>query len=150
MANTYTKIYLHVVFSTKDCKSLIKPEFEARLWAYLGGIANRNNIKALAVGGTSDHIHLLMSISPTMPVSKAVQLLKGGASKWLNDHFFEKRTFAWQKGYGAFSVNESMVEASMHYINNQKIHHRSKTFGEEYVAFLDRHNINYDSKYILG
>lgn len=105
---------------------------------------------ALAVGGIEDHVHVLLSLPATMPLSKAVQLLKGGSSKWIHDTFPMHRDFAWQEGYGAFSVSISGVEETKDYIANQEVHHRTKTFEDEFVAFLKRHRIEYDERYVFG
>jgi putative transposase len=107
-------------------------------------------MKAIAVGGTEDHVHLLLSLPATISVSKAIQLIKGGSSFWINNTFSAHRNFKWQEGYGAFSVSMSHVEDTISYINNQEEHHKVKTFKEEYAAFLRMHNIKYDDKYAWG
>jgi len=149
MANSYTKIYIHFVFCTKYREPLIRPEFELRIWKYIGGIARSNNMNALRVGGVADHIHALISIPSTITIAKAIQLIKGGSSKWINDHFFEHRSFRWQKGYGAFSVSESGVPSVIRYIANQKKHHKTKTFKREYRALLEKYNVDYDERYVF-
>ena len=89
---------MHCVFSTKERRKLITPQVQRRLWPYMGGMARENNMKALAIGGVEDHVHILLSLPATMPIAKALQLIKGGSSKWLHDNFPAQRTFAWQKG----------------------------------------------------
>lgn len=148
MSHTYISELVHIVFSTKARAPMIGPEIKDRLGSFLGGIARKNGFKALAVGGTSDHVHLLISLPATLPVAKAVQLLKGGSSKWLNE--IVKRRFEWQEGYGAFSVGISQENATIAYINSQEEHHRTHSFEEEFLAFLRRHHIEYDSRYVLG
>jgi REP element-mobilizing transposase RayT len=106
-------------------------------------------MKALAIGGTTDHIHALLSLPGMMSFSKAVQLIKGGSSKWINDTFPTSRKFAWQEGYGAFSVSASQVPKTIAYINNQKEHHRKKTFQEEFLELLTKHGIEYDQRYVF-
>lgn len=150
MSHTYSSLFVHVVFSTKDRRKLITPQIEGRLWAYLGGIARENKFKALTVGGVEDHVHALLSTPPTLPVAKAVRLLKGGSSKWVHDTFPEQRYFAWQEGYGAFSIGASGVEATIQYIDSQTEHHHVRFFEEEYTAFLAKHHIQYDPRYVLG
>ena len=150
MANSYISLYIHVVFSTKGRQPLIVPDIQNRLWAYMGGIARENQMKALSVGGMNDHAHILLSLPATLPVAKAVQLIKGGASKWVHDTFPHLRQFAWQEGYGAFSVNVSLLEETMRYIESQAEHHKRKTFQEEYIEFLKRHGIGYDERYVWG
>jgi putative transposase len=106
-------------------------------------------MKALAIGGTADHIHTLLSLPPTMNIAKAVQLIKGGSSKWIHDNFRECEKFAWQEGYGAFSVSSSQARKTAAYIDAQKEHHQKRTFREEFIEFLDRHSIEYDPRYVL-
>ena len=105
MSHSYVSNLMHCVFSTKERLPLITPELEPRLWPYLGGIARENKMKAIAIGGTTDHVHGLLSLPATMSFAKAVQLIKGGSSKWVHDSFRDHRRFAWQEGYGAFSVS---------------------------------------------
>ena len=113
---------------------------KARLWAYIGGIAKSKGFKALAVGGTRDHVHVLLSLPATLAVAKAVQLVKGGSSKWMNDHL-DRRSFAWQDSYGAFSIGISQVERTIRYINNQTRHHAKVGFQEEFRQILERHGM---------
>ena len=150
LANSYLSLYVHIVFSTKGREALITPNLQNRLWAYMGGIARENYMKALSIGGTQDHVHVLLSIPATVPVAKAVQLIKGGSSKWVHDTFVDSRRFAWQEGYGAFSVNVSLLEETIRYIEGQAEHHERKTFQEEYIEFLRRHRIDYDERYVWG
>lgn len=149
MSHAYVSNFVHYVFSTKGRCSAIDPELESRLWPYVGGIARENDMKALAVGGVSDHLHALVSLPATLSVAKAIQLIKGGSSKWIHDQFPRHRTFAWQEGYGAFSVSASQIEAVTAYIHNQREHHRKKTFQEEFLEFLDRHGVEYDPRYVF-
>lgn len=150
MAHSYTKILVHYIFSTKNREKIMTSELQERLWPYMGGIARENNLKALAVDGIEDHVHLLISLPATLSISKAIQLIKGGSSKWVHDTLPNHNNFKWQEGYGAFSVSISHVEDTIAYINTQKEHHRKKTFQEEYVSFLKKHGINYDERYIWG
>ena len=150
MANTYTSLTYHVVFSTKNREPWLAVPIGQRLWPFLGGIARENGMKALEIGGVGDHVHVLISIPPIVPVSKAVQLLKGGSSHWLKSEFPNLSAFAWQDGYGAFTVSESQVEAVRAYIRQQAEHHRTRTFAEEYRSFLERHHVEFDERYWLG
>jgi REP element-mobilizing transposase RayT len=140
---------MHCTFSTKERYPFINSDLEARLWPYVGGIARENRMTPLAIGGTSDHLHALLSLPGMMSFAKAVQLIKGGSSKWVHDTFSSQRKFAWQEGYGAFSVSFSQVPKTIAYIANQKEHHRRKSFEEEFFELLKRHNLDYDSRYIL-
>ena len=127
---------------------MIAPEIRERLWSFLGGIARKNHMKALAVGGSGDNVHVLVSLPATIPVAKAVQLLKGGSSKWVHDTFPERRHFAWQEGYGAFTIGISQVRETVSYIDHQEQHHKQRSFQGEFVAFLKRHRIAYDERYV--
>ena len=149
MSHAYVSNLVHCIFGTKDPVPLINTELEERLRPYVGGIARENKMKALAIGGTPDHVHALLSMPPTMSISKGLQLIKGGSSKWVHDTFRDAEKFAWQEGYGAFSVSMSQAEKTIAYINNQKEHHRKRSFREEFVEFLTRHSIEYDPRYIL-
>ncbi len=148
MANPYTSLHYHLVFSTKERQHFIMGEAKERLWAFIGGIARNHGLKALCVGGTEDHIHVLLMVPPTMTPSKMVQLVKGGSSRWMHETFPRMRQFAWQDGYGAFTVGKSQVPEIMQYIQQQAEHHRGKTFQEEYLASLKRHEIEYDERYV--
>jgi putative transposase len=150
MAHSYISALYHCVFSTKERCKTITEDLESRLWPYLGGIARENKMRALEIGGIEDHVHLLLSIPSTLSIAKTMQLIKGGSSKWVHDTFPEHNKFEWQEGYGAFSVGISQVEDTRKYISNQREHHRTKTFQDEFVAFLDKHGIEYDPRYVWG
>jgi REP element-mobilizing transposase RayT len=140
---------MHCIFSTKERFPFIDAGLEARLWPYMGGIARENKMRALAIGGTADHLHTLLSLPATMDVAKAVQLIKGGSSRWVHDEFSEHREFAWQEGFGAFSVSASQVNKTVAYINAQRAHHCKRTFEEEFMEFLDRHGVEYIRRYVF-
>jgi REP element-mobilizing transposase RayT len=148
MSHTYISDLAHCVFSTKERRNLIPPEIQGELWAFLGGIARKNGFKALMVGGTGNHVHVLLSLPASMPLSKAMQLAKGASSHWMN----EKHTqgFAWQEGYGAFTVGISQKDGTIAYIRSQAEHHRKRSFEEEFVAFLKKHDVEYDPQYLFG
>ena len=150
MAHSYTNILVHYVFSTQNREKTINNELQERLWPYMGGIARENNMKALAIGGIEDHVHMLISLPSTLSVAKAIQLIKGTSSKWVHDTFPQHKYFKWQEGYGAFSVSISHIENTVAYIKRQKEHHKVKTFQEEYIAFLKKHGIKYDERYVWG
>ena len=115
----------------------------------MGGIARANKMKALAIGGVADHVHLLLSLPATMNIAKAIQLIKAGSSKWVHESFRKQQKFAWQDGYAAFSVSASQVAKTIRYIANQKEHHRKRSFEEEFIALLDKHGIEYDRRYVF-
>jgi putative transposase len=145
---SYVSSYHHCVFSTKDRRPFITPELRERLWPFLGGIARQNKMKAVEIGGVADHIHILLSLPSTMPISKAMQLIKGGSSKWMHESFPDRRLFAWQEEYGAFSVSISQLDTIIAYIKNQEEHHRKMTFQEELLKLLKRHQIEFDERYL--
>ena len=149
MANTYTSLHYHVIFSTKNREPWIRQEIEQRVWSYLGGIARENDMKALLIGGIENHLHLLLGLLPNLTVSKSLQLIKGGSSGWMKETFPGMFGFGWQDGYAAFSVSKSQIPEIEVYIRNQREHHRQKTFEEEYRAFLDRHKIDYKEEYLF-
>ena len=149
MANTYTSLHYHIVFSTNNREAWVSQSIEERVWEYLGGIARNNDIVPLKIGSIDDHVHLVASIPPTLSISRAVQLLKGGSSLWFHETF-RRNAFAWQDGYGAFTVSESQLPEVLRYVEAQREHHRQQTFQEEYRALLDRHGINYDERYLWG
>jgi putative transposase len=127
---------------------LITSELCERLWPFLGGIARQNKMKAIEVGGVADHVHILISLPSTMAISKAMQLIKGGSSKWIHETFPDQRTFAWQDEYGAFSVSVSQLDKIVEYIKRQEEHHRKTTFQEEFLVLLKKHHIEYDERYL--
>jgi REP element-mobilizing transposase RayT len=148
MANTYTSLHYHFTFSTKNRQPWIVSEIEERVWAYLGGILKKNNLKPIRIGGIDDHVHLLLGAPPTIAPAKIAQLIKGGSSAWIHEEFPDLAAFAWQDGYGAFTVSKSAVPDVSAYIENQREHHRMRTCQEEYRALLDRHGIEYDERYL--
>jgi len=125
---SYVNAYFHCVFSTKQRRPFITPALRDRLWPFLGGIVRQNKMKAIEIGGVEDHVHILLSLPSTMPISKALQLIKGGSSKWVHETFPEHRLFAWQEKYGAFSVSVSQLDKIVQYSKNQEEHHRKQTF----------------------
>lgn len=149
MAHSFVSQLMHCVFSTKERRPIITPVLQTRLFPYIGGIARENNFKLLGAGGVYDHIHLLISLQKALSISKAMQLIKGASSKWIHDTFPEHRSFEWQEGYGAFSVSIRNKSNVINYINNQAEHHKKQDFKTEFLSFLDRHEIEYDEKYVF-
>lgn len=138
----------HCVFATRNREPLLTPDIRDRLWPYLGGIARQNGIRALAIGGVADHVHILLGMPASMSISKATQLLKGNSSKWIHETFSALRAFAWQEGYASFSISISGIEETRAYIRNQEEHHRIRTYREEVIAFLQRHGMPFDDAMI--
>lgn len=145
---SYVSSYYHCVFSTKERRPLIDPALQERLWPFLGGIARQNRMKAIEIGGVRDHVHLLVSLPATMCIAKALQLLKGGSSKWVHESLPEQWRFSWQAKYGAFGVSVSLLDKTLQYIRAQAEHHRKMTFQEEFIALLRKHRIEYDERYL--
>ncbi len=149
MACSYVSCYIHYIFSTKYHRCSITQDIKSRLWQYFGGIAKENKMTLLEANGTNDHVHLLVILPATLSIAKAIQYLKGGSSKWIHDQFPHSMQFSWQEGYGAFSVSRSGVDRTIEYIRNQETHHRTMTFEEEYVRFLDKYGVTYEMQYVF-
>lgn len=149
MANTFTQIYLHIVFAVQNRTSLISPEWKAELYKYITGIVQNNKHKLIAINGTANHIHIAIGYKPHQLIPDLLQDIKGSSSKWINEKRFVKGKFNWQAGYGAFSFSHSHLDAVVKYINNQELHHKKKTFKEEYIEMLKKYDVLFDEKYIL-
>jgi len=147
MGHAYTSLLFHCVFSTKDRCNSITPEIEPRLWAYIGGLARQHGFKALTVGGMEDHLHILLSLPSTVPIANAMREIKSGSSHWMRESCAQP-DFEWQEGYGAFSIGWAQVESTRAYIDGQKEHHRKRDFQSELIAFLKKHQVDYDPRYI--
>jgi putative transposase len=148
MAHTYTNLLTHVIFSTKDRAPCIDMQLKPELFAYLGGMVREVGGKAYAINGTTDHVHLLISLPPIIALSDAMRTIKANTSRWAGEKWSARRQFGWQTGYGAFSVSRSNIREVLTYIRNQETHHQKVTFQEEFIAFLKRHEIGYDERYI--
>ena len=148
MAHSYASLLVHCVFSTKGREPAIATGLRERLWEYIGGVARENRMLAHAVGGTENHVHMLLSLPTTITVSRAVQMVKGPSSRWVSTTFPQFPNFRWQKGYGAFTVSVSHMDRTLAYIRNQETHHANTSFEEEFVGFLNKHEVEYDEKYL--
>lgn len=148
MPHSYTSITFHIVFSTLNRVPQIDAALEERLYPYLGGILRELGGKLLSVNGVDDHVHLLASLSATKSVSEMVGKVKGSSSKWIHDTFPDRADFAWQRGYGAFSVSQSQIARVTAYIERQKLHHATVSFRDELLELLRRHGIAPDEKYL--
>ena len=149
MANTYSNLFYHIVFSTKGRKDLIDRNVEERVWAYIGGIARKHQLIAIQVGGIENHIHVLILAKPKIAPSQIIQWLKGESSRWIRETFPELAKFEWQDGFGVFSVSKSNVPDVVEYIKNQREHHQKQTFEDEYLSMLKLNGINYDERYVF-
>ena len=148
MPQSFSDLSVHIVFSTKDRVAQIDGELQGRMWEYMGGILRGEGCRLLAAGGTADHVHLLVSLSRDVSVAEAVRVVKANSSKWVHETLAERGEFAWQAGYAAFSVSRSNVGEVMQYIQGQAEHHRTRDFKAELIAFLRRHGVAYDERYI--
>lgn len=149
MANTFTQIYLHIVFAVQNRISLINTEWKDELYKYITGIIQNNNHKLIAINGTANHIHIAIGYKSHQLIPDFLQDIKANSSKWIKEKRFVKGKFNWQAGYGAFSFSHSQIDAVVKYINNQEQHHKKKTFKEEYIEMLKKYDVPFDEKYIL-
>ncbi len=149
MANTYTQIYIQIVFAVKGRQSLILKENREELHKFITGIVSNRNQKLFAVFAMPDHVHILISMSPAVSISDLVRDIKAGSSKFINEKGWTNGKFNWQEGYGAFSYSKSSVDSVVKYILNQEEHHKKKTFKEEYLDFMSKFEIEYDLKYLF-
>jgi putative transposase len=146
MPQSLSKILVHLVFSTKHREPWIESSLRPRLHAYQVGILENLKCPSLQIGGTADHVHILLLLARTMAVSDVVEEVKKSSSKWIKTE--GSRGFSWQAGYGAFSVGESQAKAVVHYIQQQEEHHRKMTFQEEFRRFLEKYHVAYDERYV--
>ncbi len=147
MSHSYAQNHLHVVFSTKNREKLIHKSMQPKLWSYMAGIARNHDFLVRANGGMEDHVHLLIQLPPVLALAKAISLIKANSSKWMSEHGMK---FAWQEGYGAFSVSASNLGTLERYIASQAMHHRKMTFEQEFEGLLRKHGIQFDVKYMFG
>ncbi|MGF1671488.1 MAG: IS200/IS605 family transposase [Balneolaceae bacterium] len=149
MANTYTQIHIHSIFAVQNRQSLIQPSWEIELYKYITGIVQNNGHKLLQINGMPDHVHLLIGMRPVQSLSELMQQVKQDSSKWINEKRLAAGRFSWQEGFGAFSHSKSQVQTVITYIQNQKEHHKKKSFREEYLEFLEKWEVEYDERYIF-
>ena len=148
MSDSYTNLLYHIVFSTKDRRPLITPDYELRLYDYLGGTIRKLGGISLELNGAEDHVHLLAKLRPDCALSDVLRDLKANATGWMHDVFPSLKKFSWQRGYGAFTVSQSNVEAVRQYIARQKEHHQKISFRDEFIQFLQENGIEYDERFI--
>lgn len=149
MPNTFSQIYIQLVFAVKNRTALIESIWEERLYQYITGIVQNKEQKMLAINGASNHIHIFIGLKPTCCISDLVREIKKSSSAFIRDNQLSKFPFHWQEGFGAFSYSHSQVDAVCKYVMNQKEHHKKQTFQEEYIQFLNNFNIQYDEKYLF-
>ena len=150
MPSTWTQNFYHALFSTKNRAALITSEIEARLYPFIGGIVRDENCALLAIGGTSDHVHLLVRYPPSLAHSDLLRHVKGRSSKWINETFPVRGRFSWQEGYGGFTVSKSAVSQVERYILNQKEHHKKVDFKLEFLELLKKHGVQFDELDVFG
>jgi putative transposase len=149
MADTFTNLLIHFVFSTKHRIPFLQEPLRERIYEYIGGIVRQEKGVLLEIGGMPDHVHILARIKADRSVAEMTRTIKGGSSKWVHQTFPENESFAWQTGYGAFSVSESQVGTVRRYIRNQAEHHARLSYKEELIALLRKHRIEFDERYLL-
>jgi putative transposase len=149
MANTYTQLYIHLVFAVKGRESLIPREYKDELQKYITGIIQNHKHKLIAIENEPDHIHILVGLKPDQSISDLVKHIKTGSTIWLNEQTWITRRFYWQEGFGAFSYSRSQLDRVIAYIANQEAHHKKQTFREEYIAMLEAFGIPYDERYLF-
>lgn len=148
MGQTLTNLTIHIVFSTKHRAPMIKPEIKNDLMAYLGGVVQEYKATPIIINGMSDHVHMLVEIPANISVSELMRFVKSNSSRWINKTYAPTSKFIWQDGFGAFSVSKSAIAIVINYIKNQEIHHKKKSFQNEFIAFLEKYQIDYDSRYV--
>jgi REP element-mobilizing transposase RayT len=148
MSQSYTNLLYHIIFSTKDRRSVITEDYQPRLYEYIGGILRGTGGISLGINGTEDHVHVLTKLRPDRALSDVLRDLKSNATGWMHDVFPSLEDFSWQRGYGAFTVSHSNVDEVRHYIARQKEHHHRVSFRDEFVSFLKANGIRYDDRYL--
>ena len=150
MANTYSQIYIQMVFAVKGRQSLIQKSWKDELYKYMTGILRNKGQKLLAINGMPDHIHIFIGQKPNITTSSLVKDIKVASNEFINDKRWVRGRFAWQEGYGAFSYGRSQLDTVIRYIQNQELHHKKRTFREEYIGLLKKFEIEYDEKYLFN
>jgi REP element-mobilizing transposase RayT len=149
MANTFLKIYIHIVFSVKNRLNLISKTHKDELAKYITGIISNKNQKLLSINCMPDHTHILISINSDVKISDLVRDIKSNSTKFINDNNWIVGKFSWQEGYGAFSYSECQIDIVCKYIINQEEHHKKKSFKEEYIELLEKFKIQFEEKYLF-
>lgn len=150
MPQSLSKVFIHIIFSTRGRFPFIKPAIEQELFAYMATVLREHGAQPIKIDGTEDHAHILCGLPRTMAVCDLLEKVKKRSSKWIKSKDPQYRKFSWQGGYGVFSVGESGIERVKRYIANQKQHHRTVSFKDEFREFLDRYRVDYDERYIWG
>ena len=149
MANTYSQIYIQVVFAVAGRENVIQKAWRDELYKYITGIVTNNKQKLISIGGVEDHIHILLGIKPSIPLSDLVRDIKTNSTKFVNQKRFHNGYFNWQEGFGAFSYSHSQLDGVIRYIQNQEQHHQKTTFKDEYLTYLKRYEVDFDENYLF-
>ncbi len=149
MANTYSQIYIQIVFAVKGRENLIGRDWKDELYKYITGIVKNHHQKLLAIGGVADHVHILLNIKPNIALSDLVRDIKANSSRFINEKRFVRGKFSWQEGFGAFSYSISQLDDVIRYVQNQEEHHRETSFKDEYLKYLKRFDIEFDENYVF-
>jgi len=150
MSDTYSQIYIHIIFAVKGRTCIILPERKDELYKYISGIVSNHQQKLIAINGMGDHIHILSDLKPKVTLSAFVRDIKANSSRFINEKKWIKGNFDWQHGFGAFSVSQSQLSVVINYIQNQESHHKTKSFKEEYIEFLKNYKIDFKPEYIFA
>jgi REP element-mobilizing transposase RayT len=150
MAHTFTCLFVHVIFSTKNRTATISPDLAGRLFPYIGGIVRECQGNPIVVNGAADHVHMLVSLASGMSLAELMRLVKTNSSRWVHEQFPENRRFGWQSGYAAFTVSGSRLDDVRRYIEGQQAHHKRVSFQEEFRTFLARNGVECDEEYMWG
>ncbi len=148
MPHSYSALLAHAVFSTKDRVRLIDAQIRPDLFAYMGGIVREMGAAAPLINGTDDHLHMLIRLAADMSIAECLRVVKTNSSRWVHEVFADHRSFAWQIGYGAFSVSASNEEQVIRYIQDQERHHRRISFQEEFMVLLRKHGVAFDERFL--
>lgn len=149
MANSYTQIYIQIVFAVEGRQNLIDPKYNDELQKYITGIVTAQRQKLIAINNMADHAHILIGQRPDSELSALVGGIKSGSTNFINRKRWVRGRFSWQDGFGAFSYSHSQLGAVIRYIQNQQTHHKKRSFHDEYVALLDRFDVPYDQRYVF-
>lgn len=149
MANTYHQVYIQCVFGVKYRDAILSPEWRPTLFGVIGNLINETGSKTMIVNGTEDHVHCFIGLKPVVPISELMKTIKAKSSKYINDHQLTKHRFEWQDGYGVFSYSHSQIDQVYKYIANQEVHHKSVSFREECLDFLEKFQVPFDERYVF-
>jgi putative transposase len=150
MANTYSQIYIQAIFAVEQRAALIQSAWKEELFKYIGGIFRNKKQKLIAIGGVEDHVHLLFGLRPSMAISDLVRDVKSDSTEFIKRKHFTRRNFSWQEGFGAFSYSRSQLDSVAKYVLEQEKHHSKQSFRDEYVALLDRFEVEYEHRYLFN